>query len=129
MITLKNVLAVNAISSGATGLLLTLMPGTIAAIFEVPQNWPFLATGLFLVFFSMLAGYTAAKKEPDRILVNIIIMLDWLWVMASVIILLQKQLYISQWGYLLTGGVAAWVALMAFLQYAGLRKTHAIERN
>lgn len=122
MITLKNVLVVNALSSGVTGLLLVVMPQTVAGIFEVPQKEPFLATGIFLVLFALLVFYASSKKEVDRALVKFIIYLDMLWVVASLAIVVPQLFNLSLWGYLLITGVAVWVGLMAYLQHTGLKR-------
>lgn len=128
MITLKQVLLLNALSSGLTGLLLLIMPKPIAEIFEVSASEPFMVTGAFLVLFALLVGYAATRPLPAASLVKAIIFLDCLWVLASVLLLLSGMFHMSQWGYLLIAGVAAWVGLMAYLQYAGLRKRLVEER-
>ncbi len=121
MKTLKNILLINAISSGVTGLILIILPRIIANIFEVVQSWPFLAIGMFLVLFALLVGYAATRQFPKAALIKFIIILDCLWVIVSFLIMLFMPLNLSLWGLLLTGGVAAWVGLMAGLQYSSLR--------
>lgn len=121
MITLKNVLLLNAASSGVTGLILAALPGTVAPLFEVTQTFPFVAVGLFLVFFAGLVFYAATRQVVTRLLIWSIVLLDFLWVVSSLLIVSLQLLVISFLGYLLISGVAAWVALMAFLQYSGLR--------
>ena len=122
MITLKNVLLLNAASSGVTGLILAALPGTVASLFEVTQTFPFVAVGLFLVFFAGLVFYAATRQVVNRPLIRFIVLLDFLWVVSSILIVSLQPLVISFLGYSLISAVAAWVALMAFLQYSGLRK-------
>lgn len=122
MITLKNVLLLNAVSSGVTGLILAALSGTVASLFEVTQALPFLSVGLFLVFFAVLVFYAATRQVVNSPLVWSIVLLDSLWVVSSLLIVSLQLFVISFLGYLLISGVAAWVALMAFLQYSGLRK-------
>jgi hypothetical protein len=51
----------------------------------------------------------------------LIIVLDSSWVVVSVFILLFQAFNLSTTGYVLIGAVAAWVALMAWLQFRGLQ--------
>jgi len=123
MITLKNVLLINAISSGVTGLILAAFSGIVASIFEVTATIPFVAVGLFLVFFAMLVFYASTRRVTNRNMVLSIVFLDTLWVVCSLLIVVLHLFDVSFLGYLLISGVAAWVALMAYLQFLELRKS------
>lgn len=112
---------VNALSSGATGLLLVLLPGYTAGLFGAAYTWPFVATGIFLLVFALLVFMQSRKQTPNKSWVKVIIALDILWVIESLIIVLPALFGLTVLGYCLIGAVAAWVALMAFLQARGLR--------
>jgi hypothetical protein len=118
---LKNVLLVNALSSGATGLLLFLFPRFTAGLFGTTHAWAFVATGIFLMAFAIFVFIQSRKAVPHRGWVKFIIALDILWVVESLIIVLPALFGLSMIGYLLIGAAAAWVALMAFLQTRGLK--------
>jgi hypothetical protein len=47
MTTLKNVLIINALSSGATGLILAIFPSYIAGLFGTAQTMPFTRSEFF----------------------------------------------------------------------------------
>lgn len=126
MKTLKKVLLINALSSAATGLLLAVMPAKVAELFEVSLAWPFIAIGIFLIVFADLVLYAFFRKAPGRGLVKSIIFMDVSWVIASLIVVSFALFNLSTLGYLLTSGVALWVALMAYLQNSGLKKTKAL---
>lgn len=122
---LKNILRVNAISSGATALLLILFSGFTAELFGTFQTMPFIGTGTFLLLF---ATYVLLQSRKEPILlgkVQLIIGLDISWVIGSLIIILWQLFELSSVGYLLIGAVAIWVAAMAWLQFKGLNKFHA----
>ena len=122
MTTLKNVLLINAVSSGATGLGLIIFPGLIAGLFETVETSPFLGVGFFLFAFAIMV-FTVSRRNPvNEKGVWLIIVLDCLWVVTSVCILLLQLFPISLLGYFFIAAVAAWVALMAFLQYNTLKK-------
>ncbi|RFS15638.1 hypothetical protein [Emticicia sp. C21] len=122
MTTLKNVLLINALSSGATGLLLIEFPSFTAQLFGVSQSMPFMATGIFLVAFSLLVYYASRQKSVNKTLVRWIIALDIMWVVDSLIVVGGQLFDFTLIGYALTSAVALWVALMAFLQIRGLKE-------
>ena len=122
MTTLKNVLIINALSSGATGIILIVFAQFIATLFAIPQVQPFWGTGIFLIVFAALVLYTSSKNPISSSLVQLIIMLDSLWVVISIVIVLFHVFNLSLTGYVLISAVAIWVAAMAYLQSTGLKK-------
>lgn len=113
---LKNILLLNGISSGLTGLLLALMPAFFADIFQVNMVSPFVYVGLFLLPFALFVLTTALKDPIAGKWVQIIISLDVAWVILSAVAVVLLLSSISILGVLLIIGVAAWVGLMAYLQ-------------
>ena len=122
MITLKNVLTINALTSGATGLLLAIFPSYLAGIFGISQSIPFIATGIFLFVFAAIVFSQSRRNPMSKGWITFIIALDILWVLESVMIIAVQMFSLSITGYLLIGAVAFWVALMAFLQIRGLKE-------
>lgn len=121
MIPVKTTLLVNGISSGITGILLTLLAEPVATLFNVGYPAVFTETGIFLLLFSLLVTGNALRKQVQPRWVKIISTLDVLWVLASVVVLLAVGGSLSSWGVIITAGVAAWVGLMAYLQMNGLK--------
>ncbi|HEX2532469.1 MAG TPA: nuclear transport factor 2 family protein [Chitinophagaceae bacterium] len=119
MFSLTNILKVNALSSGATGLLLLFFARQTAALFNVATTAPFIEAGLFLVLFAAFVWIVSTRRPHPRRAVSFIIGLDLLWVIASVIALPFLAPVISGTGITLIALVAAWVALMALLQRKG----------
>lgn len=122
MKTLRNVLLINAVSSGATGLGLAVTPGIFAELFNTTLRAPFIGTGLFLVAFAIIVFFESRREELSPAWIRFIILMDGLWVACSLFIIALKVFEISGLGYAMIGAVALWVALMGYLQYAGLRK-------
>ncbi len=122
IITLKPVLLINALSSGATGLLLLLFPGAIAALFGSSTKMPFIAVGLFLLLFAVLVFNQSRKPVIQKAWVKLIIALDILWVVESAIILIPQLFSFTTLGYVIITAVALWVAVMAILQARGLEQ-------
>lgn len=127
MTTLKNVLLINALSSGATGLLLIEFPTFTAQLFGVSQSMPFMATGIFLVAFSLMVYYASRQKTTNKTLVRWIIALDIMWVADSLIVVVGQLFGFTLIGYAITSAIALWVALMAFLQIRGLKERLALK--
>lgn len=116
MLSLSSILKINAISSGATGILLVIFPNSLAKVFEVGTTAPFIETGIFLILFALFVFGTSVKFPIQRKSVKIIIALDTLWVVGSVLAVLVLYASISLWGSFIIAGVALWVAMMAILQ-------------
>jgi hypothetical protein len=122
MTTLRNVLLINAVSSGITGLVLAIAPGMVADLFATSNTTAFVAVGIFLFAFAVLVFVLSIQDPLREKNVSIIIALDTLWVLASFAIILLQVLDISTLGYFIIAAVAAWVALMAYLQFKGKRQ-------
>lgn len=121
MLPLKTTLTVNALSSGATGILLVAFAPAIAQLFGVANTMPFVATGIFLVLFGLFVFIVSRKNPPARRSVQLITTLDTLWVIGSVALVLAASASLSVTGIVLIIAVAGWVAMMALLQTKGLR--------
>ncbi|MCK7555049.1 hypothetical protein MKQ70_08515 [Chitinophaga sedimenti] len=114
--TLKNVLLINAISSGATGIFLATSPTFFSRLFDVQSTVPFAETGIFLIVFALFVFITALATPVKKSLAKIITGLDITWVVASVAAVVLLFTSISIIGSIIIIGVAAWVGLMAYLQ-------------
>jgi hypothetical protein len=122
MTTLRNVLIINSASSGVTGLILMIVPGFIAGLFETSNTQPFTAVGIFLVAFAFLVLRASLQKPLRFALVWFIIALDSLWILTSVSVITLHPFDISTLGYVFIAAVAAWVMLMVYLQFNGIRQ-------
>lgn len=120
MLTLSQILKINALSSGFTGLGLVLFAETAGNIFEVQPVAPFIGVGIFLILFAAFVYYNAIQKPMRISHVKLIIMLDSLWVVCSIISVFLLYHVVSFYGIALIIGVALWVAVMAVLQNKGL---------
>ncbi len=122
MTTLKNVLLINALSSGATGIGLIAFAPFLAGIFGTSHVQAVWGTGIFLVEFAILVYYFGRRQQINLTGVKFIITLDTLWVAASLVVVLFQLFDLSFTGYFLISAVALWVAAMAYLQSEGLKK-------
>jgi hypothetical protein len=122
MKTLKNVLLLNAVTSGATGLGLVVLPGFFANLFATSARMPFTGTGIFLVVYGILVFVESRRQIVNANWVRFIALMDAAWVIGSALIVVFQAFDISMFGYLMIGGVGIWVGLMGYLQYIGLRR-------
>jgi len=121
MISLKNVLLINAASSGATGAGLAVAGNFVANLFGVSQPYAFWGVGIFLVAFAILVFLEGFKNSASPGRVQLIITLDILWVVGSLVIVVFQLFDLTALGYVLISGVGLWVAAMAWLQIQGLK--------
>lgn len=119
MLPLRTTLLVNGISSGATGLLLALFPSMIAGIFGVSESIYFVETGVFLVLFAAYVLFVGTRNPIRLRSVMLITSLDISWVVASIAAVFLLSGIVSTTGIVLIIAIAAWVALMALLQFKG----------
>lgn len=120
--TLKNVLLINAVSSGITGILLVLIPDIFAKLFETNKTVPFVEVGIFLIIFSLFVLLTAFKNPIQKNWTKLIIGLDIAWVVASIVATVLLFSLISTVGSVIILAIAAWVGLMAYLEHKTLHK-------
>lgn len=125
MATLKNVLLINAFSSGATGLLLIFFSGYVSKLFGLASLFPFVGVGIFLLVFALFVWIQSRRNPMNKRWIKIIIALDILWVVESLMIVLPQMFGLTSIGYILIAAVAGWVLLMAILQMKGLKQSAA----
>ena len=122
MKTLKNVLFVNALTSGATGLGLIAFAAPIAILFGISEFTPVMEVGIFLFVFSILVFREGKRTSYNLRMVKLIIALDIVWVLVSLLVVLLQLFNLTPLGYFGIGAVALWVAGMAYLQINGLKR-------
>jgi len=122
MKTLKNVMLVNALSSGATGLGLIAFAAPVAILFGISETTPIMEIGIFLVAFAILVFKEARRTIHNLTMVKLIIALDVSWVLVSLLVVVLQLFNLRVIGYFAIGAVALWVAGMAYLQLNGMKR-------
>jgi hypothetical protein len=121
---LRATLAVNAISSGLTGLVLALAAVPLAPLVGLAGPLPLVVFGVALVVFALRVW--AARREPMSLTrAGVILALDVAYVIASVVFLLDGPGVLSPLGRLLVAIMADIVAVFAAFEYAGLRRARS----
>ncbi len=122
MKTLKNVLLLNAVSSGATGIGLIVFAASVSELFGIIDYRALWGVGAFLFSFACLV-FIESKRFPHNLsMVKLIIALDVMWVLGSFSIVLLQMFHLSGVGYFAISLVAIWVSAMAYLQINGVKQ-------
>lgn len=118
---MRGVLFADAAACVATGLLLTFGSGLLGQYLGLPAGLLRYA-GLSLLPFAALLVYLAAREALSRGAVWAVIGLNALWTVDSVLLLLTGWVSPTELGYAFVVAQASGVAVLAGLEYVGLRK-------
>ena len=116
MSNLKKYLTINSLFSGLTGIIMALFYSQLNNFFHIDNNYIFPIIGINLIVFSVFVGYVSQKQLTNKLLVNLIVILDLFWVVGSLIILALDLFDLSKNGYLVIGAIALWIAFLGYKQ-------------
>jgi hypothetical protein len=118
---LRRVLVADAAASAATGLLMLLAAGPLEQWLAIPAGL-LRAAGASLIPFAALVGWLALREAVSRAGVWAVIVLNAIWVVDSVALLFTDWVQPAMLGYAFVLAQAAAVAVLAELEYVGLRR-------
>lgn len=121
---LRDALLLDGLLSGVTGLLLVLAAGWLGAFLELPRLL-LLVAGSALLPFAALLVWLSNRQQIRRQVVWAVIAVNALWVIDSLLVLLIGWLSPNLFGYAFVIAQALAVALLAELQWFGLRHSQA----
>jgi hypothetical protein len=122
---LRIVLLVDAATCAATGLLMTLGGDILARLTAIPE--PLLRyAGMSLFPLAIFIALVGTRESIAPAAVWVVIIGNALWVTGSALLLFGVMIAPNALGYVVIGAQAAAVALLAELEYFGLRKTLAV---
>jgi hypothetical protein len=118
---LRGALLIDAVVSGATGVLLTAGADALAALLDLP---PALLrySGLVLLPFAAAVAYIATRDVLSRPGIQTIVAANAAWVVASVALLFSGQVSPNTLGIAFVLIQAVAVAALADVQFFGLRR-------
>lgn len=122
---LRRVLFLDAATCIAAGLLMLLGAGLLADMLGLPEMLLRFA-GLSLLPFAGLLLYLGAQAEPPRAGVWLVIAVNALWVLDSLLLLMLGGFTPTVLGYAFVLAQAAAVAVIAELEFIGLRRGRAV---
>ncbi|MGA2128631.1 MAG: hypothetical protein ABSG76_21070 [Xanthobacteraceae bacterium] len=121
---LRRVLLVDAATSGAMGLLLVVAANLLAPLLGLPAALLDYA-GLSLIPFAALVCWVATRQQLPRPGVWAIIACNAVWSADSILLLLSGYVAPTGLGATFVVAQALVVAILAELEYVGLRRTAA----
>lgn len=119
---LKMVLYENSIFSLASGLLMLILPGTVAKFMGIESSTPFMILGALLLIWSGDVFYVARQNPFNLTYARLVIGGDLLWVIGSAIILVLNPFNFSTEGSWATLIVADIVLVFGIAQFVGIRR-------
>ena len=121
---LRQVLFIDAAVSGAAGLLMAAGAPILSPLLGLPAGLLFWA-GLALFPFVALLIAVARRGQASRLMLIDVIAINTLWVAASFGLLVSGAVAPTILGYAFVIAQALAVALLAWLQFVGLRRNTA----
>lgn len=118
---LRRVLAFDAVTSGAMGLMLVAGAGLLGPLLDLPRGFV-TAAGAMLLPFAAVVGLAAFAARPPRPLVWAIVVANVLWVIESAAVLIAGYVAPNALGIAFIVAQAVFVAVLAELEILGLRK-------
>jgi hypothetical protein len=122
---LRNALLADAAVSGAAGALMLFAGGFLAGLLDLPESLLRWAGGMLIPFVALLL-LIAQRQMVARATVSAVIVLNILWVVASVFVLVGGLASPNMLGYVYVIAQAAAVALFAELQFIGLKRSSPV---
>jgi hypothetical protein len=122
---LRRVLVLDAISCVGMGLLLVTFSGWLSAVLNLPVELLKQAS-MVLLPFALLLAFLSTRARLPRAAVWAVIVANAIWAIDSIVLLFTGWVQPSLLGYLFVAGQAAFVAVIAELEYIGLRKSAAV---
>jgi len=117
---LRNALRANAVFSGLSGLLIVILHSQVLLWLGLVEI-NIMVLGVGLVLFSAYLFWMGSREQLDKSMVTGVIGGDWLWVVASAVLLVFKGEMFSTLGVFLVTDVALLVMVFAIWQQRGLK--------
>ena len=121
---LRGVLAVDALSCAAMGLGLAAGANIVAGITALPVDLLRYA-GIALIPCAAYLAFIASRESLPRLAVWAVIVLNGLWVVESLVTLMSSAVAPNALGYAFVIVQAAFVAVLAELEYVGLKRSES----
>jgi hypothetical protein len=120
---LRRVLLADALISGATGLLMLVGAGVLTSMLDLPAAL-LRTAGLILLPYALFVVYVATRSS-QRAAVWAVILINALWAIDSIVLMLSGWVAPNALGYAFVIVQAVTVAVLAELQYIGMRRATA----
>ena len=121
---LRRVLLLDAVSCGAMAILLLAGSGLLAGALDLPAEL-LNEAGSVLLPFALVLAFASTRSRLPRPVVWAVIVANAVWVIDSFVLLFSGWVSPNLLGWVFVAGQAAFVAVLAELEFIGLRKSAA----
>lgn len=121
---LRRALLADAVFSGISAIGLTFDAGVFAPLLNLPEAL-LRETGLFLIAYTLLVGWLAARSALPRALVVLVVAGNAAWTVASIALLFSALVAPNVLGEIVIVAQAIATGVFAELQYVGLRRSQS----
>ena len=118
---LKTYLTVNSIFSAISGIAMLVFPERLSQLFNINNAYVFPIIGGCLLLFAVFVWFVASRKLANKTLIQIITLLDILWVIGSFLIVFFELFNLSKTGNIIIAVVAIWIAFLAYKQIKNIK--------
>ena len=122
---LRRVLVLDAVSCAGMGLLLATSSSWLSGLLNLPVGL-LREAGLVLLPFAALLAFSSTRSRLPRAAVWAVIVVNAIWAIDSIVLLFTGWVEPNLLGTAFVAGQAAFVAVMAELEYMGLRKSVSV---
>lgn len=119
---LRRAIQVDSLASAASGVVLMAGAGPLASLLGVGAPVALVATGIVFLLYALTLWQISAREPMNPRLAYVPVTLNALYVIGSVLLLVGGWLPLTTAGYWTIGGAAGIVAILAEVQYFGLRR-------
>lgn len=120
--TLKKYLTINSLFSFISGMVLLFASEPLDAFLGVVNPFVLPIIGLNLLIFAIYVWYVSHKHLHNKLLVDIINVLDALWVAGSLILIQFNPFGLTNKGNAVIGLIAIWIAFLGYMQFKNNRR-------
>ena len=121
---LRRAIVGDAVITGAMAVLLTAASGVLGPMLNLPESL-LRETGIFLIVYAALVGFLGSRELMPKLAVCLVIGANALWTVDSIALLFTGWVQPNALGQAFIVAQAVAVAVIAELQYIGLKRSDA----
>jgi hypothetical protein len=122
---LRRAIQGDAIITGAMAALLVAAAGLLGSLLSLPESF-LREVGVFLIVYAALVGFLGTRDLMPRVAVWLVIIANAIWAIDSIALLFTGWVAPNMLGQAFVVAQAVSVAIIAELQYVGLKRSGAV---
>lgn len=122
---LRRAIQGDAVITGAMAVLLVAAAGLLGSLLNLPKSF-LREVGVFLIVYAALVGFLGSRERMPKLAVGLVIAANALWAIDSIALLFTGWIQPNLLGQAFIAAQAVAVAVIAELQYMGLKRSEAL---